>query len=164
METYKEHGWCLTIVNLFWVDYHGIPCLWPKLCQSHDNVTCDMQSKDVESQVLMWRALVKVMKANVSLTCHNLKGSSLIVLKQIGMLSTLCFAHHETLPNHYITKKKLVFSIRFNPWRFTPIGLFGCHTCEQNTWKFTKTTRIPKHLMTQMQNLNLSIFNGIHLE
>jgi hypothetical protein len=27
-------------------------------------VICDMQLKDVDSQVLMWRALVKFMKAN----------------------------------------------------------------------------------------------------
>jgi hypothetical protein len=26
-------------------------------------IVCDMQSKDVESQVFMWRAFIKVMKA-----------------------------------------------------------------------------------------------------
>jgi hypothetical protein len=40
------------------------------------------------------------------------------------MLFTLCLAHQKTLPNHCITNKELAISIGFNPWSFTPIGLF----------------------------------------
>jgi hypothetical protein len=47
---------------------------------------CDMHSKDVEFQVLMWRALVKVMKVN---GVNNLQFKGFI----IEMLFELCLAH-----------------------------------------------------------------------
>ncbi len=37
-----------------------------------------------------------------------------------------------------------------NPSKFTPIGLFNCHICGQNTWKSTTIVRIPKCLMKEM--------------
>lgn len=104
-------------------------------------VMCDMWLKDVESQVLIWRALVKVMKAN-SVDMPQFKG--FIVFKQTIMLFTLCLAHQESLPNCSITKKKLVISIGFNPWSFTLIGLSKPHLGAKhmeicNNYKSSKT-------------------------
>jgi hypothetical protein len=106
----------------------------------------------------LWRSWKKI-----ELTCHNVKCSWLIMFKQTRMLFTLCLAHHETLPNHCITKKELSISIGFNPWSFTTIVYLN-HIWEQNTWKFATTTRVPKHLMKRMQILRLSSLGGIHLE
>jgi hypothetical protein len=89
---------------------------------------CYMQLKDVEFHVFMSRALIKVMRAK-GVQMLEFKGFMINMLKPIGMLFTLCLAHEETLPNHYTTKKKLVFSIRFNPWRSTLISSFECHIC-----------------------------------
>ncbi len=77
-------------------------------------IVCDMQSKDVESQVFMWMAFIKVMKVKVIQMLES-RGSWLIVFKPIGMLFTLCLADQETFLNHCTTKKKLVFSIGFSP-------------------------------------------------
>jgi hypothetical protein len=137
----------------------------------------------------LWRSWKQM-----DLTCHNLKGSSLIMFKQIGMMFTslvekllfaikiivcdyysckqqlqmtylsykwliakgnfstnaLCLVHKKSLPNHCTTKKELVFSIGFNPWKFTLIGLFNCDNGRQNIWKSTKTIRIPKKIDEKM--------------
>jgi hypothetical protein len=68
----------------------------------------DMQSKDIDSQILMWRALMKVMKTYGFDEPYS-RGLWLIVLKRIGMLFELCLAHQETHPNHCPTKKTCLF-------------------------------------------------------
>jgi hypothetical protein len=121
-----------------------------------------MQSKDVESQVLIWRSFVKVRKVNgVSMPqfrrfMANSVQANLnvfhIVFNQLGDLSQ---------PLH--NKVRTCLFIGFNPRKFTSIGLFKYHIYEQNAWKFA-TPRIPKLLMKQIQILKLSGIGSIHLE
>ncbi len=138
---WREHGWCLTIVNVFQV---GLP--WHAM-----SITQNMWKS---WQLHMWHATkgcgVSSFYVEGFYKSHEGKrssrGSWLIVPKPIGMLFTLCLAHQKTFPNHCTTKKKLVFSIGFSPWKCTPISSFRCHICVktngnwqqlqkfQNTW------------------------------